>query len=102
MEVHCTRVNSPDQDDQKKLVCMIMYLMGTMYLSLILSMNSSGVSKWWLDTSFAIHDNMKNRTGAIMNISRSALFCAFTKKIITSSSIEAELVGVADLLPKIL
>ena len=100
---HCTRVNNPDKDDQKKLARLIRYLMVTISLSLILSMNNNGISEWWVDASFAIHDDMKSRTGATMSLWQATIYCASKKqKIMTSSSTEAELVGISDALPKIL
>ena len=100
---HCTRVNNPDRDDQKKLARLIRYLMSTIYLPLILSMNNNGVSEWWVDASFAIHNDMRSRTGATMSLGRGSIYCASTKqKIMASSSTEAELVGVSDTLLKIL
>ena len=77
--------------------------MATAHLPLILSMGPNGVSEWWIDASFAIHDNMRSRTWSIMSLGRGALYSASNKqKIMTSSSTEAELVGVLDTLPKIL
>ena len=100
---HCTRVRHPTKDDQKKLARTIKYLMSTKHLPLILTMNKNGVSEWWVDASFAKHDDMKSRTGAVFSLGKGALYCASTKqKIMISSSTEAELVGVSDMVPKIL
>ena len=100
---HCTRVIRPDRDDQKKLAKTLKYLIATIHIPLILSMGTSGISEWWIDASFAIHDDMRSRTGSIMSLGKGALYSASTKqKIMTSSSTEAELVGVSDTLPKIL
>ena len=64
-------------------------------------MNDDGISEWWVDAAFAVHTDMKSRTGAVMSLGKGALYSASTKqKIMTSSSTEAELVGVADALPK--
>ena len=100
---HCTRVNKPDTDDQKKLARLIRYLMDTVHLPLILSMNDNGISEWWVDASFAIHDNMKSRSGATMSLGKGVIYCASTmQKIMASSSTEAELVAVAETISKIL
>ena len=100
---HCTRVKCPDRDDQRKLTRLIKYLMETIHLPLILSMNTNGISEWWVDASFAIHDNMRSRTGSAMSLGQGVIYCASTmQKVMASSSTEAELVGVADTLPKIL
>ena len=80
-----------------------MYLMATKHLPLILSMDDNGISEWWVDASFAIHDDMRSRTGITFSLGKGALYCASTKqKVMTSSSTEAELVGVSDALSKIL
>ena len=55
---HCTRVKNPDRDDQKKLGRAIRYLRETRYLPLILSIDDNGVIEWWVDASFAVHDDM--------------------------------------------
>ena len=100
---HCTRVNNPTKDDQKKLARTIKYLMATVHLPLILSMNKHGISEWWVDASFAVHDDMRSRTGAMFSLGKGTIYCASTKqKIVTSSSTEAELVEVVDIMPKIL
>ena len=100
---HCTRVNHPDMDDQKKLARTVKYLHNTIHLPLILSMNNNGISEWWVDASFAVHNDMRSRTGVMFSLGKGAVYCASTKqKIMTTSSTEAELVGVADAMPKIL
>ena len=43
---HCTRVNHPTMDDQKKLTRTIKYLVATIHIPLILSMNKNNVSEW--------------------------------------------------------
>ena len=100
---HYTRVTKPDKDDQKKLIRLISYLMETVYLSLILRMSNNGVSEWWVDASFAIHDEMRSRTGADFSLGSGAIYSTSTRQgIMTLSSIEAELVAMAETLPKIL
>ena len=42
---HNTRVNQPTEGDQKTLARTIKYLMATIYLPLILSMNKNGISE---------------------------------------------------------
>ena len=77
--------------------------MNTIHLPLILSMSKHGVSEWWIEASFAIHDNIRSRTRAMFSLGEGAIYCVSTKqKIVTSSSTEAELVGVADCMLKIL
>ena len=56
-----------------------------------------------MDDSIAIHDDMRSRTGAIFSLCEGAVNTASTtQKIMTPSSTEAVLIGVADMMPKIL
>jgi hypothetical protein len=52
------RVREPDKDDWTKLVHLMRYIRGTCTMPLILSANGSGILKWWVDASFAVHPNM--------------------------------------------
>ena len=66
-------------------------------------MNKNGISEWWIDASFAIHDDMKSRTGMVFSLGKGTIVAGSTKqKIMTGSSTEAELVAVADAMPKII
>ena len=99
----CTRVKSPDADDDKKLARVIRYLEKTKYLPLILRVNKNGAVQWWVDASFAVHEDMRSRTGINMSLGVGTVYGASQKqKINTSSSTEAELVGVADAMPKMI
>ena len=70
---HCTRVREPTRDDQKKLGRTVRYLMNTKYLPLILRMDEHGVVEWWVDASFAVHEDMKSRTGCAMSLGKGTI-----------------------------
>ena len=54
-----------------------------------------------MDASFAVHDDMKSRTGMHMSLGRGTIHGNSTKqKDHTSSSTHAEVVGMSDALPK--
>jgi hypothetical protein len=53
-----TRVRELDKDDWMKLTHLMKYVRGTRQLPLILSAARSGILKWWIDRSFAVHPNM--------------------------------------------
>jgi hypothetical protein len=53
-----TSVREPDNDDLTKLVHLIRYIRGTRMMPLIMSANGSGILKWWVDASFAVHPIM--------------------------------------------
>lgn len=96
-------MQSPDKDDEKKLIRTIRYLMKTKFSPLILKVNKSGVTEWSVDASFAVHDDIRSRTGIQMSLGSGTIYGASTKqKKNTTSSTEAELVGVADALAKML
>lgn len=70
---------------------------------MILSMDENGIIEWLVDASFAVHNDIRSRTGMNMNLGRGAIYCASTKqKINTGSTTHSELVAVDDTMPKIL
>ena len=96
----CTRVREPDTDDQKKLIRVLAYIRDTIFLPLTIGWDGTGNVYWYVDASFAVHDNMRSHTGAVMTLGKGAALSMSTKqKINTKSSTEAELVGVDDSLP---
>jgi hypothetical protein len=97
-----TRVREPDTDDWSKLTHLIKYIRGTRNLPLILSARGSGILKWWIDGSFAVHPNMRGHTGGGLSLGRGFPIVNSTKqKLNTRSSTESELVGVDDCMPAI-
>jgi hypothetical protein len=61
------------------------------------------VIKWWVDSSFAVHPDMRSHTGGAMTLGKGVVYGASTRqKLNTRSSTEAELVGVDDMMPQIL
>ena len=98
-----TRVRAPDVDDFKKLGRVLKYLRGTTDLSLTLEADNSNVLRWWVDGAFAVHNDMKSHTGAIMSMGSGAVVGISTKqKLNTTSSTKAELVAVNDAMPMVI
>jgi hypothetical protein len=98
-----TRVREPDEDDWSKLVHLMKYIRGTQEMPLILSANGSGILKWWVDGSFAVHHNMRGHTGGGLSMGRGFPITSSSKqKLNTRSSTESELVAVDDCMPAIL
>ena len=92
---HCTRVQSVDTDDQKKLSRTIRILISIAHLSLMLGVNEYSIIKWWVDASFAVHEDIKSRTGINMGLGVGTINAGSMKqKINTPSSTYAQLVGV--------
>ena len=65
-----------------------------------LEADNAMVVKWWIDASFAVHPDMKSHTGATMLIGKGSVSSTLIKqKLNTTSSTEAGLVAVADVMP---
>ena len=98
-----TRVKRPDEDDWGKLKRVIKYLNGTRNLELRMSVDNIGSIKWYVDASYAIHDDCKGHTGALMTFGKGSVTSISRKqKLNGKSSTEAELIGVDEVLPQIL
>ena len=92
-----TRVKSPDNDDPKKLSKLMQYLQEAQYLPLILEDDDSGVLKWYIDGSFAIHNNMKFHIGINLTMGKSTIYGGSLKhKLNLKSSMEVELISVSN------
>ena len=97
-----TRVREPDKDDWAKLVHLMKYIRGTRKMPLILSANGSGILKWWVDASFAVHPNMRGHSGGGLSMGRGFPIVGSTKqKMNGRSSTEVELIGADDFMPAI-
>jgi hypothetical protein len=69
----------------------------------VLEAGDLAVVKWWVDGSYAVHPDMRSHTGAIMSLGKGSIYStSIRQKLNTKSSTEAELVGVADVMPQIL
>jgi hypothetical protein len=99
----CTRVKPSDVDNWKKLKRVMQYLRGAVDLLLTLEAGDMSVLKWWIDASFATHDDMKSHTGVMLTLSKGATYASSTKqKLNTKSSTESEVVGVDDGMTQVL
>jgi len=97
----CTRVKSPDNDDYKKLSCVIQYLRGTQDITLTIEPGDH--PNWWVDSSYAVHPDMHSHSGIIMMLGKGAMYSSSCKqKLNTKSSTEAELVGIDDAMGQVL
>ena len=58
--------------------------------------------KWWVDSSYAVHPDMKSHIGIYMTLGKGAMYTASCKqKLNTKSSTEAELVAVDDMMGQV-
>ena len=62
------RVWDPTKDDWKKLKRLCDYLEGSFKLHLVLKIDEDGVPilKWYVDASFAVHEDFRSHTGGIL------------------------------------
>ena len=98
-----TRTTKSNEDDWRKLRRLMRYLQFTSNLVLTLKAEDLTVIKWWVDASYAVHDNMRSHTGATMTLGGGALYSKSSKqKLNTKSSTEAELVAASDMVGQIL
>jgi hypothetical protein len=98
-----TRVRLPDVDDWKKLGRCLRFLRDTKNDSHTLEADGSGIIRWWIDASFAVHPDMKSHTGAAMSMGKGCVYAVSRRqRLNTTSSTEAELVGVGDVMGLVL
>ena len=99
----CGQLHNPDEDDYRKLTRMIQYLRGTKGPILTLWANDDGIVRWWIDASYAVHNDMKGHTGATLLLGKGGIYSRSCKqRLVAHSSTESELIGVYDILPQIL
>ena len=99
----CGRLHNPDVDNYKKLTRMIRYLRGTKSLVLTLRANDDGIIRWWIDASYAVHDDMKGHTGATMSLGKRGIYSgSWKQRLVARSSTKSELIGIYDTLPQVL
>jgi hypothetical protein len=64
---------------------------------LTLEADRNGALLWWIDASFAVHQDMKSHSGLTMSMGKGSIISSSTwQKINTKSSTEAQLVRVDD------
>jgi hypothetical protein len=72
-------------------------------MPLILSLDGTGILKWWVDGSVAVHSKMQGHTGGGLTMGRGfPISCSTKQKLRTQSSMEFKVVGVDYLMPAIL
>jgi hypothetical protein len=78
------------------------YLKETREFDLRISCDKMNTLTWYVDGSYAVHEDMKGHSGALLMIGKNALLTRSNKqKANTRSSTEAELIAVDDALPTI-
>ena len=64
----CTRLKNPDIDDYKKLTRLMQYIRDMTKIAL--NIKPSDYPKWWVDSYYTIHPDMKSHTGIFMTLGK--------------------------------
>ena len=73
-----THVKCPDEDDYKKLTCVMCYLCSTARLPLMLEADNLQIIIWWIDGAFATHPDVHSHTGGMLSLGKGAIYGAST------------------------
>ena len=84
MAFFTTRVKCSDEDDWGKIRRVLQYLNGTKELSLNLSAENLEIVYWYINASYAMHEDCKGHTGTMMNMNRGEA-TSFSRKQKTNS-----------------
>ena len=85
------------------MVHLFKYVRGTKYLPLILSVDKSGMLKWYIVGLHAVNPNMRGHTGGGLTMGRGLpILVSRKQKLNTRSSTKSEIVGVDQLMPSVL
>jgi hypothetical protein len=92
-----TRVQSPDEDDERKLERVMKYIKATSHLALTLEPEQRINVTAYIDASYGVHINGRSHTGSVITLGKGAVHSKSTKqKLVSKSSTEAELVALSD------
>ena len=95
-----TPVQSPGEDDYKKLTHQMCFLQATEYLPLTIQNNGEG-TLIYIDGAHAVHGNMKGHAGVQVTEGTGTIYASLTKnRLNVVSSTEVEIVSVGENLPK--
>jgi len=94
-------LQSPDEDDYKKLTRVMQYLHTTKDLTLTLEPGKH--PNWWVDSSYMVNPDMHSQSGIVMSLGKGTTYSTSCKqKLNTKSSMEVELVAIDDVMGQIL
>ena len=98
-----TRVRGPNEDDWKKLLRLMQYLINTTEIPVMLRADGTNIVKWWVDGSYAVHPDMLSQTGGTMSLGKGEIIrTSIKQKMNKKISTETELIAADDLMPNIL
>ena len=98
-----TRVKHPTTQDWAKVKNVMNFIFRTKNDVMTLQFKDYGVITWYVDAAFAVYSVMKSHTGATMTLGKGSVSSySLKQKVNARSSTEAELIGVDDIMSKIL
>jgi hypothetical protein len=87
------RVQKPTKEDMSKL----QYLRANDSLGMRLQPDTCLQAYGWVDASFAVHQDMRSHTGAVLGLGKGPFWAkSSVQKLNSKSSTEAELIGASD------
>ena len=98
----CNRDREIDTDDYKNLTRLMKYIKCTIGLPFILSIDKSGNIKWYVDTKFTLHNDMRRHADGFMTTVKGRAYASLSKQLNTKISTEAKLFGVDNFLTQII
>jgi hypothetical protein len=82
-----TRVKEPNKSSWKKLVRLMHYFQTTKNDIAKMSANNSQTIKWYVNSSFAVHKDMRSHIGAVMTLGKRAIVSGATKQKVNARSL---------------
>lgn len=99
----CSQLKTPDKDNYKKLARVMKYPQETPDLTLHLRGLEGGKIYWWVDASYATHEELEGHTGGTLSMGVGSVYSTSTKqKLVSRSLTKSKLIGVHDVLPQVL
>jgi hypothetical protein len=97
------KVRNPSENDWDKLTNLLQFLRNIKgYIVRLILEDNCNVS-WYLDVSFAVHEDMKSHTGAVMTLGEGLVQeISMKQRTNTRGSKEAELISFDDIASKFL
>eukprot|EP00536_Pseudo-nitzschia_multiseries_P014557 jgi/Psemu1/39168/gm1.39168_g len=93
----CTHINGLDIDDHEKRKRVLPYLKETRFLLLVLGYDGTSNICGYVNTVFAVHNNMRSHSGGFVTMGQGAVIRSSTKQNLnTKSSTKARLVDIDD------
>ena len=98
-----TRTIKPNKGDWRKRIRLLCFLKETQNDVAELEVDDSQTIQWYVDASFAVHNDLKSHTGITMTLWKVTITSVSTKqKNNAKSSTGSELIGIEDGVAKIL